>query len=354
MDLQYDVSLKPYNTLSLDVKATYFVCINDLHDLDAVRKFCLDQKCPWLLIGGGSNLVLTQDFEGLVMFMSMNQVFWPVEAASTEPMDHFTVIVQAGYDWDLLVAESLLRGASGLENLSLIPGQVGAAPVQNIGAYGVELKDTLESVEVFNFDTGKVFTLAVVDCEFGYRDSIFKRHQCWIITQIQLRLSLNHKPHVGYGIIADTIKVLSGEVAAKASPQQVRDAVIHIRRAKLPDPKDIPNVGSFFKNPIVSDSKMKTLARQWPGLVAYAIGSNEHKLAAAWLIDQLGWKGFVQGEVGVHEHQALVLVGSGVATGKEILDLAQRIKADVAENFGVMLEVEPRLFDGRGEFYLEL
>ena len=352
MELQFDVSLKAYNTLSLDVTAAHFVSINNIHDLYAAREFCQDKQCPWLLIGGGSNLVLTQDFDGLVMFMAMDQVFWPVVPPLDMPSEHYTVNVQAGYEWDLLVAESVKRGACGLENLSLIPGQVGAAPVQNIGAYGVELKHCLESVEVFNFDTGEEFTLTGVDCEFGYRDSIFKRHQCWIITQIQLVLGLDHTPQVSYGIIADTITLLSGQSAVNPSPLQVREAVIHIRRSKLPDPKKIPNVGSFFKNPIVSVGKMRTLAQQWPGLVTYPIGSDKHKLAAGWLIDQLGWKGFTEGEVGVHEHQALVLVGSGAATGKEVLDLAQRIKSDVAKKFGVMLEIEPRLFDSRGEFYL--
>ena len=205
---------------------------------------------------------------------------------------------------------------------------------------------------MFNFDTGDTFELAAKDCEFGYRDSVFKRNRSWIVTQVQFSLTYGNQPQVSYGIIADTIMSLSGELAANASPQQVRDAVIHIRRSKLPDPKKVPNVGSFFKNPIVSDSQKQKLAQQWPGLVAYAIDGKGHKLAAGWLIDQLGWKGFKQGDVGVHEHQALVLVCSGVATGKDVLDLAQTIKVDVAKKFGVTLEVEPRLFDNRGEFYL--
>ena len=352
MELQYSVGLKPYNTLSLDVKAAYFVRINHVDDLYAARQFCEDKHCPWLLLGGGSNLVLTQDFDGLVMFMAMDQVCWPAGAPLETASEKFIVNVQAGYEWDLLVQESVIRGASGLENLSMIPGQVGAAPVQNIGAYGVELKHCLESVEVFDFDTGEEFTLDSEACEFGYRDSIFKRHQCWIITQVSLALSRRNRPKLSYGIIADTITLLWGELAASASPQQVRDAVMHIRRTKLPDPKNIPNVGSFFKNPIVSIEKKQKLAKQWPGIVAYSVDSDSYKLAAGWLIDQLGWKGFKEGEVGVHEHQALVLVGSGAASGQEILDLANRIKADVAVRFGVMLEIEPRLFDSRGEFYL--
>ena len=352
MNVQIGVSLKAYNTLSIDVQSAYFVRINELQDLQAAREFCEHKRCPWLLIGGGSNLVLTQNFVGLVMVMAMDQVVWPAQTP-TEPLsDKFFVNVQAGYDWDLLVEESISKGASGLENLSLIPGQVGAAPVQNIGAYGVELKHCLDSVEVFNFDTGEEFTLNCVECELGYRDSVFKRHQNWIITQVRLSLSLESKPQISYGIIADTIALQSGQAALSASPQQVRDAVMHIRRAKLPDPKQVRNVGSFFKNPIVSIEKKHKLIKQWPKLVTYSVGSNRHKLAAAWLIDQLGWKGFSEGEVSVHEYQALVLVASGAASGEQVLALAKRIQADVALNFGVKLEIEPRLFDNRGEFYL--
>jgi len=352
MELQHSVSLQSYNTLGLDVKAAYFIRINQFDDLYAAREFCQDKRCPWLIIGGGSNLVLTQDFDGLVMFMAMDQVCWPAEQPAGSVSELFIVTAQAGYEWDLLVEQSVIRGASGLENLSLIPGQVGAAPIQNIGAYGVELKDCLDSAQVFDFDTGEEFDMACAGCELGYRDSIFKRHPHWIVTEVRLLLSRENKPQVSYGIIADTITLLSGESATIASPQQVRDAVIHIRRSKLPDPKQVPNVGSFFKNPIVNLEQQQALALQWPGLVAYAVGDNAYKLAAGWLIDQLGWKGFKQGEVGVHEHQALVLVCSGAATGRDILDLAQRIKADVVVNFGVMLEIEPRLFDSRGEIYL--
>jgi UDP-N-acetylmuramate dehydrogenase len=352
MELQHSVSLQPYNTLGLDVKAAYFIRINQLDDLYAAREFCQDKRCPWLIIGGGSNLVLTQDFDGLVMFMAMEQVCWPAKQPAGSISEVFLVTVQAGYEWDLLVEQSIIRGASGLENLSLIPGQVGAAPIQNIGAYGVEIKDCLESVQVFDFDSAQEFELFHADCEFGYRDSIFKRHQSWIVTQVKLHLKQESKPQISYGIIADTIESLTGESANHASPQTVRDAVMHIRRSKLPDPKQIPNVGSFFKNPIISIEKKQKLAQQWPGIVAYEVGANSYKLAAGWLIEQLGWKGFREGEVGVHEHQALVLVCSGSARGKEVLDLAKRIKVDVAEKFGVTLEIEPRLFDSRGEFYL--
>lgn len=360
MKPQLNVSLKPYNTLNLDVNAKYFVGINGIDDLLLARKFCQVNHCPWLLIGGGSNLVLMQDFEGLVMIMAMQQVIWPSSKAPKTASDKFIVSAQAGYEWDCLVEESIAQGASGLENLSLIPGQVGAAPIQNIGAYGVELKHCLDSVQVFNFETGTLFELNVNECELGYRDSVFKRHQHWIVTQVNLTLNYDPVPQVSYGIITDTITLLAGQAVASASPQQVREAVIYIRRSKLPDPKQIPNVGSFFKNPLVTSQKMQQLSKTWPGLVAYPMPSktmseatpSHHKLAAGWLIDQLGWKGFRQGDVGVHEHQALVLVCSGNAKGKDVLDLAARIKADVYAKFGVILEIEPRLFDSRGEFNL--
>ena len=365
MKPQLKVSLKPYNTLSLDVKADYFMCINNLDDLHTARHFCQINHCPWLLIGGGSNLVLTQDFEGLVMLMAMDKVFWPSNTAFKKTSEKFALSAQAGYEWDRLVEESIQKGASGLENLSLIPGQVGAAPIQNIGAYGVELENCLSSVDVFDFQTGQTFRLSTKDCKLGYRDSIFKSHTHWIVIQVNLTLNYELNPQVGYGIITDTIASVAGQSADNPSAQQVRDAVIHIRRTKLPDPKQIPNVGSFFKNPVVTSEKVEQLMKIWPALVAYPLPSivatqstqtdtRYHKLAAGWLIDQLGWKGFIQGEVGVHEHQALVLVCSGSAKGKDVLDLALRIKADVDAKYGVKLEIEPRLFDNRGEFTYNL
>jgi len=352
MTPQLNVSLKPYNTLNLDVNAHYFVTISSIEDLHQACDFCKANQCPWLLIGGGSNLVLTQDFEGLVMVMAMNQVIWPSGEVPKSASERFIVCAQAGCEWDWLVQESIIRGAGGLENLSLIPGQVGAAPIQNIGAYGVELKHCLDSVQVFDFDTGKLFQLNASDCELGYRDSVFKRHRHWIVIQVNLSLSYENAPQLNYGIIADTITLLFGQLVDSVSPQQVRDAVMHIRRSKLPDPNLIPNVGSFFKNPLVTSEKKLNLAKTWPGLVAYPVAPGHHKLAAGWLIDQLGWKGFRQGDVGVHEHQALVLVCSGDAKGWDVLNLAQRIKADVDAQFGVSLEIEPRLFDSRGEFDL--
>ncbi|HCH31358.1 MAG TPA: UDP-N-acetylenolpyruvoylglucosamine reductase [Oceanospirillaceae bacterium] len=348
---QKNVSLKTYNTLGIDVQAAFFMVIKDQQDLHDAREFCHLQACPWLLIGGGSNLVLTQNFAGLVMLMAMSKVEW------TSHPDGLAVSAEGGCEWDELVAASVERGASGLENLSLIPGQVGAAPIQNIGAYGVEVKQNLRWVDVFDFNTGACFKLSAKDCEFGYRDSIFKRHPHWVVTQVNLQLghalSSNNPAQLGYGIIAQTIESMTGEPAVDATAQQIRDAVIHIRQAKLPDPKHIPNVGSFFKNPVVSAKQAAKIEQQWPELVAYKLDAGRFKLAAGWLIDQLGWKGYSQDGVGVHQLQALVLVATGAAvTGDEVLALAQRIQTDVLARFDVVLEIEPRLFNSRGEFWL--
>jgi UDP-N-acetylmuramate dehydrogenase len=356
MRLEANVSLQRFNTLNLKVRARHFVVINNLEDLREAHAFCEQNLCPWLLLGGGSNLVLTKDFDGLVMLMAMSNIAWPKEPLG-ESDAKFEVVAEAGFDWDLLVQRSIEAGASGLENLSLIPGQVGAAPIQNIGAYGVEIKDCLKSVEVFDFKSAQVFTLLADECEFGYRDSIFKRKKNWIVTQVTLGLDRQHEPKIGYGVIKDTLAMLNDVALKKPSAQQIREAVIHIRREKLPDPKTIPNVGSFFKNPLVTDKKYQELAKNWPKLIAYPVqGDGEtqsYKLAAGWLIDQLGWKGFNKQGVGVHANQALVLVNTGVSSkGVDVMDLAQRIKENVAANFGVELEVEPRLFGSRGEIYL--
>ncbi|MBT4443743.1 MAG: UDP-N-acetylmuramate dehydrogenase [Oceanospirillaceae bacterium] len=348
---QKNVSLKAYNTLGIDVQAAFFMLINNPQDLHDARDFCRLQGCPWLLIGGGSNLVLTQDFVGLVMLMAMSKLDW------TSHTDGLEVCAESGCEWDALVAESVTRGASGLENLSLIPGQVGAAPIQNIGAYGVEVKQSLRWVDVFDFNTGSCFKLTAKACEFGYRDSIFKRQPHWIVMRVNLQLGhrvAGNKPaQLSYGIIAHTIESMTGQPPEAATGQQIRDAVIHIRQSKLPDPKQLPNVGSFFKNPIVSAHQTAKIEQQWPELVAYKLEEGGFKLAAGWLIDQLGWKGYSQDGVGVHQLQALVLVATGAAvTGGEVLALAQRIQADVLARFDVVLDIEPRLFDSRGEFWL--
>ena len=265
--------------------------------------------------------------------------------------------IGAGEHWDELVAWSLDQGAYGLQNLSLIPGLVGAAPIQNIGAYGVELAHVLHEVMVFDFATGKQFSLSAEQCELAYRDSIFKRQPNWLVVNVTLALSRKPQIQIDYGDIAAHLEATVSIPSAQITPQQVRDAVIAIRRQKLPDPTNIPNVGSFFKNPVVSIDKAEQIRSQWPQLVAYKQTNQQVKIAAGWLIDQLGWRGYNKAGVGVHKHQALVLVqlanSPNKSTGLQLLNLAQQIQADVEHHFGIRLAVEPRLFANTGEISID-
>lgn len=355
MNISRQVNLKPYNTLAIEVFANYFTNIENLADLQAARRFCEQENLPWLLIGGGSNLILTEDFTGLVMLMAwQGRASVSVDRLQKEPAKHTNQCywrVGAGENWDDFVAYSLQQQAYGLQNLSLIPGTVGAAPIQNIGAYGADISQVLQEVEVFDFATGEVFYLSADECQLAYRDSIFKQHTHWLVTQVTFALSTEPEVDTGYGDIAAYLQEKFQVVPEEASPQQVRQAVIAIRQAKLPDPSDIPNVGSFFKNPVVSDELHQHILLDWPNLVAYPVAHGQVKLAAGWLIDQLGWKGHRQHGVGVHGKQALVLVREqgGTAGGKDVLALAAAIQKDVMARFGVELEVEPRVFDGVGE-----
>ena len=358
---QESVNLQTLNTLALPVVAKSFACIAQLHDLSAARSYCKDHDLNWLLLSGGSNIILTQDLTSLVMHMSIMGKHWLTSECLHFPASENSngvryLQVGAGENWDDLVAWSVAEGAYGLQNLSLIPGLVGAAPIQNIGAYGADIAQVLHEVMVYDFAADKHFCLAAAQCELGYRDSLFKRQPNWIITSVTLALSEEPKVQVNYGDMAAYIEQQFNCQADAATPQQVREAVIHIRSSKLPDPADIPNVGSFFKNPIVPVEQAETLRTSWPNLVAYAQGDKHVKLAAGWLIDQLGWKGYSQAGVGVHKQQALVLIREpgqdNASTGETLLDLAKQIQADVAQRFNVQLEVEPRIFSSSGEIQL--
>jgi UDP-N-acetylmuramate dehydrogenase len=355
MNISRQVNLQPYNTLAIEVYADYFAKIENLADLQAARDFCVQQELPWLLIGGGSNLILTEDFAGLVMLMA-----W--QGREQIPADQLQTVkaarlnksfwrIGAGEVWDEWVDYSLQQQAYGLQNLSLIPGTVGAAPIQNIGAYGADIAQVLAEVEVFDFTSGEVFYLSADECQLAYRDSIFKQHTDWLVTQVTFALSAEPNVDTGYGDIAGYLEQQFKVVPQAASPQQVREAVIAIRQTKLPDPSDIPNVGSFFKNPVISNELHQQILLNWPNVVAYPVAQGQVKLAAGWLIDQLGWKGHRQHGVGVHAKQALVLIReqSSAAGGKDVLALAKTIQADVKQQFAVDLEIEPRLFNSTGE-----
>lgn len=290
---------------------------------------------PRLVLGGGSNILLTDDFPGLVMHITMTGV-----AIAGVDDDATYVRAAAGEKWHDLVLWTLERGLGGLENLSLIPGSVGAAPIQNIGAYGAELKDVFHSATVFDFETAAVSTLDRSSCAFGYRDSIFKQSLQGrvVILDVTLALPRRWQPNLRYA-------ELSQEVAARGierpTAKDISDAVIAIRTRKLPDPAIIGNAGSFFKNPVVPAQQRDALLARYPQLVSYAQPDGSYKLAAGWLIDQCGWKGRNLGAAGVYEKQALVLVNRGGASGQDVLKLARTIQADVLARFGVTIEPEP-------------
>ncbi len=292
-------------------------------------------QLPKLVLGGGSNILLTQDFPGLVLHMCMKGI-----AIVGEDADATYVQAAAGESWHQLVRWTLAHGLGGLENLSLIPGSVGAAPIQNIGAYGAEIKDCLHAVTVLDLATGAISTLSNPECEFGYRDSIFKHRlrEGAVILDVTLALPKRWQPNLQYAELAR--EVLQRNVILPAAVD-ISDAVIAIRSRKLPDPAVIGNAGSFFKNPVVSAAQRNLLLESHPQLVSYVQADGSYKLAAGWLIEQCGWKGKNLGAAGVYPKQALVLVNLGGASGQEIVALARAIQADVGQRFGVQLEPEP-------------
>ncbi|AHI27722.1 UDP-N-acetylmuramate dehydrogenase [Marinobacter similis] len=327
------VELAELNTLRVAAIARYYLEVRDAEELSEALAWAERQELRTLILGGGSNLVFYGDFDGLVVRMAMRGRRW--EQASGQDA---TLVLGAGENWHEAVLYAAGAGYRGIENLALIPGTAGAAPVQNIGAYGVELRDTLVSVTALDRETGKVITLEREDCEFAYRDSLFKRTPGrYVIIEIRLRLSRSKPLQLGY---RDLEEYLAGTSPSELTVTDVATAVMAIRRRKLPDPEMIPNAGSFFKNPVVPSADYENLLARYPDMVGYAQSSSV-KLAAAWLIDQCGWKGFRNENVGVHNRQALVLINHSGGTGRDILELAAKIRASVQDKFGVELEMEP-------------
>lgn len=335
LSIQYGFSLRNHNTFGIDAKAHAYVKVESPEILHAV--YCAESLAGLtrLVLGGGSNLLLTGDFPGLVLHISMKGI----EIAG-EDANAVYVRAAAGENWHAFVQWTLMQGLGGLENLSLIPGSVGAAPIQNIGAYGAEIKDCFHELTAFDLVNGRTFTLDKAACEFGYRDSVFKKglRDRAVILDVTFALPKQWRPNVQYADVAQELAV-RGIVTPTA--RDISEAVIAIRTRKLPDPAVIGNAGSFFKNPIISAQSRDDLLRQYPQLVSYGQPDGSFKLAAGWLIDQSGWKGKSLGAAGVYEKQALVLVNHGGASGREIADLAAAIQADVMARFGVMLEPEP-------------
>jgi UDP-N-acetylmuramate dehydrogenase len=336
-----DVRVEPrdltaQNTLGLACRAQHLVVLRSTAQLAGVTELARQYRHVFVL-GGGSNVVLPRQLSALVLKVEFKGV-----ALAGDLSDCWLIDVAAGEDWHAWVTATMESGWPGLENLALIPGTVGAAPVQNIGAYGVELRDHLESVSDWNIPQGLLRTFSREECEFVYRDSVFKRAPAgtWLIVSVRFRLPKVWTPVLGYPDLQKHFAIGAAK-AQSPTPQAVFDAVCAIRRAKLPDPAELGNAGSFFKNPVVSGLQHAQLMRAHPEIVSYPQADGRYKLAAGWLIDRCGWKGRRVGAVGMHARQALVLVNYGGAHANEVLALADAVRSSVQEHFGVELEMEP-------------
>jgi UDP-N-acetylmuramate dehydrogenase len=334
MNIQQNISLKSLNTFGIEVRTKEFVEILSKEELQVLcSNFNLiDRKV--LVLGGGSNMLLTKDVDGMVIKVSMKGI-----EVVEEDADYVWVKAMAGEVWHDLVIWSIGKGYGGLENLSLIPGCVGASPMQNIGAYGVEVKNTFQSLEAIEIDGGDLTTFSAAECKFGYRESIFK-HEAkgkYIIVSVNFKLSKHPVLNTTYGAIQQT---LEKHAIQHPSVKDVSDAVIEIRTSKLPDPKVLGNAGSFFKNPEIPNAQYEQLKSQYPEMPGYPAAEGHTKIAAGWLIEQCGWKGKRVGNTGSHKDQALVLVNYGGATGHEIWQLAIDIQKSVAEKFGITINPE--------------
>lgn len=333
LNWQENIDLAHLNTFGVPASARYFVRAESADAAIDSYRHALQQKLPVLVLGGGSNVLFTQDFAGLVILMAERGVSY------CEKSDHVLVTAAAGEPWHDFVLQTLQQGLCGLENLSLIPGTVGAAPVQNIGAYGVEVKDVFAELQAWDSQTDRVISFALNDCAFGYRDSVFKRQLGrYLILNVTFQLSRNALPRVEYG---DIRSELDAQGITTPSAAQVSAAVIAIRSRKLPDPALIGNAGSFFKNPIVTTIEGQAILELHPKAPHWQLPDGQIKFAAAWFIDQSGWKGRRVGKAGVYEKQALVLINAGGAEGSEVQALSQAIQAEVLHHFGVALEAEP-------------
>lgn len=309
-----DYSLKGHNTFGIEAKCSRFLEYETIAEAQEVARILRESHTPYIIIGGGSNLLLTKDYEGIVVRSDV----LGIQIADDK------MTCGSGEVFDEMIEASLMAGLYGLENLSLIPGDVGASAVQNIGAYGVEAKDYIERIEAVEIATGRVMTIPAEDCGYGYRQSKFKQEwkNRYLITHVTYRLSTDFLPHLDYGNIREALRQAHGADDVSAlTAQQLRDAIIGIRQAKLPNPKVMGNAGSFFMNPIVSRERYEQLAAQYPGMPHYEVDKDHVKIPAGWMIDQCGWKGKSLGRAGVHDKQALVLVNLGGATGDEIVRL---------------------------------
>lgn len=332
--IQTNVDLQPYNTFGLSCRAKKFAAFTSVNELKEILQNPEVNTEKILVLGGGSNILLTQDFDGIVLKNDLTGI-----SITSETKTHVYLKAEAGEVWHNFVLNAIDQNLGGIENLSLIPGSVGAAPMQNIGAYGVEIKDVFHELEALNLETFEVEKFNTEACEFGYRESVFKRalKGRYIILNMTLKLTRVHAVNTSYGAIENQLQEMG---ISNPGIRDVSNAVIAIRQSKLPDPAEIGNSGSFFKNPVVSREKFNALKANFPNIANYPINENEVKLAAGWLIDQAGWKGKTIDNYGVHKNQALVLVNYGGANGRDIYNLSETILQSVKEKYGVELERE--------------
>jgi UDP-N-acetylmuramate dehydrogenase len=337
LQVQARVSLKPYNSFGVDVQARLFAQAHSDDDVRDALAYATQHEVPLLVIGGGSNLLLTADIQALVLRMATRVIL-----LLSDNGQQVVIEAEAGEPWHPFVQHTLAQGLSGLENLSLIPGTVGAAPMQNIGAYGVEIKDVFAGLTALDRQTGELRDFSLDECKFAYRDSLFKQEPGrWLILRVRFNLNRTEHLHLEYGPVRQR---LTEQGIDRPTASDVSQAICSIRSEKLPDPAVLGNAGSFFKNPLVPAALVTRLKAEFPDLVAYAQPDGQMKLAAGWLIERAGWKGFREADAGVHKLQALVLVNYGAATGLQLLDLAQRIQKDIWQRFQVELEMEPNRY----------
>jgi len=334
MQIQENVSLKLYNTFGIDVTARYFATFENVTELEEILNSKLQTSNSKLILGGGSNILFTKDYSGIVLKNDIKGI------EIVQEDDEFIYIkVGAGENWHQFVLHCVQNNYAGVENLSLVPGNVGASPMQNIGAYGVEIKDVFYELEAVHRQDRTIQKFGLEDCSFGYRESVFKNKykDQFIITSVTYRLNKKPSFNTSYGAINQELEKMG---VKDLSIQAISQAVINIRTSKLPDPKDLGNAGSFFKNPVISNEQFNALKQAFPNVIAFPSGAQHTKLAAGWLIEQCGWKGYRKGDAGCFPKQALVLVNYGNATGKEIFDLSEEIIHSVKKKFNLVLERE--------------
>ena len=330
-----DYSLLRHNTFGIEARCNRFLEFFNVEEAQQVARIVQSDNTPYIIIGGGSNLLLTKDFSGTVVHSAIKGI---------EHLGNGLLRCGSGEKWDDVVAYCVAHELWGAENLSLIPGDVGASAVQNIGAYGVEAKDIIESIEAVEIATSEVVTISAADCQYAYRQSRFKGEwkDRFLITYVTYRLDTgDFKPQTEYGNISSELQRQGIE---KPTAEQLRQTIIDIRRQKLPDPEVQGNAGSFFMNPVVDKEKYESLAVQYPGMPHYSLPDGKEKIPAGWMIDQCGWKGRSLGRAGVHDKQALVLVNRGGATGQEVVELCETIKKDVLEKFGIAIFPEVNIY----------